>query len=83
MDKLDEVVEELFGLHYNTNLEGMSDMASQDSFMNAFDAEVADKLDTQDVWIKTMEKLKSEEDRDNAWQIFNMFLKEKLVRLGL
>ena len=61
----------------------MSDMASEDSFMNAFDAEVADKLDTQDVWIKTMEKLKSEEDRDNAWQIFNMFLKEKLLRLGL
>ena len=83
MDKLDEVVEDLFGLHYNTNLEGMSDMASEDSFMNLFDAEVADKLDTQDVWIKTMEKLKSEEDKDNAWQIFNMFLKEKLVRLGL
>jgi hypothetical protein len=83
MDKLDEVVEDLFGLHYNTNLEGMSDMISEDSFMNLFDAEVADKLDTQEVWIKTMEKLKSEEDKDNAWQIFNMFLKEKLVRLGL
>ena len=82
-DKIQEVVEDLFGLHYVTNLEGMSDMASEDLFMASFDAEVAEKLDTQDVWVKTMEKMKSEEDRENAWQIYNMFLKEKIMRLGL
>lgn len=83
MDKIQEAVEELFGLHYNTNLEGMADMVSEDFFMASFDAEVAEKLDTQDVWVKTMESMKSDEDRDNAWQIYNMFLKEKLLRSAL
>lgn len=83
MDKIGEVVEELFGLHYNTNLEGMNDMISEGYFVAAFDAEVAEKLDTQDVWVKTMEKLKTEEDRDNAWHIYNMFLKEKILRSAL
>jgi len=83
MDKIQEVVEELFGLHYNTNLEGMSDMVSKEYFMTSFDAEVAEKLDTQDVWIKTMQNLKSDEDRDNAWYIYNMFLQEKILRSAL
>ena len=47
MDQLNEVVEELFGLHYNTNLEGMNDMISEEYFMASFDAEVAEKIDTR------------------------------------
>ena len=80
MDKIGEVVEELFGLHYNTNLEGMNDMISEGYFVAAFDAEVEQKIGTQDVWVKTMQNLKTEEDKDNAWYIYNMFLQEKILR---
>ena len=83
MDKIGEAVEELFGLHYNTNFEGMVDMMSEEYFDAAFTEELEKHINTNEVWLKTIKNLKTQEDRDNAWELYNHFLKEKLMRYGL
>lgn len=83
MDKIQEVVEDLFGLHYNTNLEGMSHLASEDEFFANFTETLNNNIDISDVWVRTLQRMKTAEDKENAWVIYNMFLKEKIMRLGL
>ena len=56
---------------------------SEEYFWVSFQEELEKVLNTTEVWEKVMTEAKSQEDRDNALKIFNTYLEEKLVRMGL
>ena len=57
--------------------------ASEDYFWASFQEQLEKVLNTTEVWEKVMTEAKSQEDRDNALRIFNTYLEEKILRLGL
>jgi len=57
--------------------------ASENYFWASFQEQLEKVLNTTEVWEKVMTEAKSQEDRDNALRVFNTYLEEKLVRLGL
>ena len=57
--------------------------ASEDYFWSSFQEQLEKVLNTTEVWEKVMTEAKSQEDRDNALRIFNTYLEEKIVRMGL
>ena len=56
---------------------------SEEYFWVSFQEELEKVLNTPEVWEKVMTEAKSQEDRDNAFRIFNTYLEEKIVRMGL
>jgi hypothetical protein len=56
---------------------------SEEYFWVSFQEELEKVLNTTEVWEKVMTEAKSQEDRDNAFRIFNTYLEEKIVRMGL
>ena len=57
--------------------------ATEEYFWSSFQEELERVLNTTPVWEKVMNEAKTQEDKDNALRIFNTYLEEKLVRLGL
>ena len=57
--------------------------ATEEYFWASFYEQLEKVLNTTPVWEKLMTEAKSQEDRDNALRIFNTYLEEKIVRLGL
>ena len=57
--------------------------ASENYFWASFQEQLEKVLNTTEVWEKVMTEAKSQEDRDNALKIFNTYLEEKILRMGL
>jgi adenine-specific DNA methylase len=57
--------------------------ATEEYFYASFQEQLDKVLNTISVWEKVMAEAKTQEDRDNALRVFNTYLEEKLVRLGL
>ena len=57
--------------------------ATEEYFWASFQEQLEKVLNTTEVWEKVMTEAKSQEDRDNALKIFNTYLEEKIVRMGL
>ena len=57
--------------------------ATEEYFYASFQEQLDKVLNTISVWEKVMNEAKTQEDRDNALRVFNTYLEEKLVRLGL
>jgi hypothetical protein len=57
--------------------------ATEEYFWASFQEELERVLNTTPVWEKVMNEAKTQEDKDNAFRIFNTYLEEKIVRMGL
>ena len=57
--------------------------ATEEYFWSCFHEELERVLNTTPVWEKVMNEAKTQEDKDNAFRIFNTYLEEKILRLGL
>jgi len=57
--------------------------ATEDYFWASFQEQLEKVLNTTSIWEGVMKSAKTQEDRENALKVFNIFLEEKLVRLGL
>jgi hypothetical protein len=56
---------------------------TEEYFWSSFYEQLEKVLNTAPAWEKIMTEAKTQEDRDNALRIFNTYLEEKLLRLGL
>jgi len=57
--------------------------ATEEYFWASFYEQLEKVLNTTPVWEKVMNEAKTQEDKDNAFRIFNTYLEEKIVRMGL
>ena len=57
--------------------------ATEEYFWASFYEQLEKVLNTTSIWEGVMKSAKTQEDRENALKVFNIFLEEKLVRLGL
>ncbi len=57
--------------------------ATEEYFWANFQEELEKVLNTTPVWEKVMNEAKTQEDKDNAFRIFNTYLEEKILRMGL
>ena len=57
--------------------------ATEEYFYASFQEQLDKVLNTISVWEKVMAEAKTQEDRDNALRVFNTYLEEKILRMGL